>query len=124
VLPLHHIRRKKGFKFCYNAVTQFKKITTMDRNKAIEVLKQHQDNLKQFGVKTLAIFGSVARNEAQEESDIDILIDFEGSLTFDRYMDVKFYIEDTLNVSVDLVTWKMLKPQIKSQVEQELIYVA
>ncbi|MEC4807017.1 MAG: nucleotidyltransferase family protein [Jaaginema sp. PMC 1079.18] len=96
----------------------------MDRNKAVEILKQHREKFKQFGVKTLAIFGSVARDEAHEESDIDILIDFEDSLTFDRYMDVKFYIEDTLNISVDLVTWKMLKPQIKSQVEQELVYVA
>ena len=72
----------------------------------------------------LAIFGSVARDEARPDSDVDILVEFEGSVTFDRYMDVKFYLEDLLETRVDLVSQRSLKPLIRSTVEQEAIYVA
>lgn len=77
-----------------------------------------------FGVRSLALFGSVARDEAKPDSDVDILVDLEPPLTFDRYMDLKFYLEEQLGTRVDLVTWKSLKPQVLENVEQELIYVA
>lgn len=81
-------------------------------------------NLKGLGVHPLAVFGSVARDEATTDSDVDILIDLEPPITFDRYMDIKFYLEEQLGSQVDLVTWKALKPQIRESVEKELIYVA
>ncbi|WP_228060172.1 nucleotidyltransferase family protein [Plectonema radiosum] len=77
-----------------------------------------------FGVRSLALFGSVARDEAKPDSDVDILVDLEPPLTFDRYMDLKFYLEEQLGTRVDLVNWKSLKPQVLENVEQELIYVA
>jgi uncharacterized protein len=58
----------------------------MKRDEAIAILKQHEQLLNRFGVKSLAIFGSVARNEAKPESDIDILVEFAEPPTFDRYM--------------------------------------
>ena len=61
----------------------------MKRDAAIAILKQHAQLLKDFGVESLAIFGSVARNEAHPESDIDILVEFSEPPTFDRYMDLK-----------------------------------
>ncbi|MEY3329576.1 MAG: hypothetical protein RLZZ115_2459, partial [Cyanobacteriota bacterium] len=61
---------------------------------------------------------------ARPDSDVDILVEFEGSVTFDRYMDVKFYLEDLLETRVDLVSQRSLKPLIRSTVEQEAIYVA
>jgi uncharacterized protein len=90
----------------------------------IAILKQYEQPLKSFGVKSLEIFGSVARDEAHPESDIDILVEFSEPPTFDRYMDVKFYLEDSLGQSVDLVSHKMLKPQIRQTVEEEAIHVA
>lgn len=69
------------------------------------------------------MFGSVARDEATPASDVDILVEFEPPVTFDRYMDVKFYLEDHLGRKVDLVSWKSLKPQIRASVEQEAIHV-
>ncbi|MEM9008993.1 MAG: nucleotidyltransferase family protein [Cyanobacteria bacterium P01_F01_bin.86] len=72
----------------------------------------------------LALFGSVARDEAQDGSDLDVLVEFEGRITFDRYVDFKFYLEDLLRVSVDLVTKKMLRSEIKETVERETIRVA
>jgi uncharacterized protein len=96
----------------------------MQRDEAISILKQHVRLLQDFGVKSLAIFGSVARDEAHPESDIDILVEFSEPPTFDRYMDLKFYLEDHLGQSVDLVSHKMLKPQIRQAVEKEAIRVA
>lgn len=96
----------------------------MRRNEVLEILAQHRQILQDFGVKSLAIFGSVARDEARPESDVDILVEFDGRVTFDRYMDVKFYLEDSLGRKVDLVSGRSLNPLIRSRVEQEAIYVA
>lgn len=96
----------------------------MKRNEAIAILKQHEQPLKSFGVTSLAIFGSVARDEAHPGSDIDILVEFSEPPTFDRYMDLKFFLEDHLGQTVDLVSPKMLKPKIRQTVEKEAIRVA
>lgn len=96
----------------------------MNRDEVLTFLTNHRSTLQQLGVQSLALFGSVARQEATPTSDIDILVDLEQPVTFDRYMDVKFYLEDHLKVPVDLVTWKSLKPQLRSIVEQEAIYVS
>ncbi len=96
----------------------------MRREQAITILKSLKPNLKSLGVHSLAVFGSVARDEAQPNSDIDILVDLELPMTFDRYMDVKFYLEEKLDTKVDLVTQKALKPQIWAKVQLEAIYVA
>jgi uncharacterized protein len=95
----------------------------MRRDQAINALRQCEQPLKCFGIKSLSIFGSVARDEANSDSDIDILVEFSEAPTFDRYMDLKFYLEDCLGQAVDLVSHKMLKPQIRQAVEREAIRV-
>lgn len=96
----------------------------MKRDEVLRILAEHRTALNSFGIKLLGIFGSVARDEAKPDSDVDILVEFEGSVTFDRYMDVKFYLEDLLGRRVDLVSRRALKPVIRAIVEQEAIYVA
>jgi uncharacterized protein len=96
----------------------------MDRDFTLALLAQHQTTLRNMGVTSLAIFGSVARNEARPDSDVDLLVEIEAPVTFDRYMDVKFYLEDLLDKPVDLVTALSLKPQLRSIVEREAIHVA
>jgi uncharacterized protein len=96
----------------------------MDRAAILGLLAQHQPMLRTMGVSSLAIFGSVARDEAGPESDVDVLVELEAPVTFDRYMDVKFYLEDLLAKPVDLVTALSLKPQLRSIVEREAIRVA
>ena len=66
-----------------------------------------------FGIKSLALFGSVARNEATQESDLDFIVDFEGVVTFDRYMDLKIFLEDLFGKKIDLAIEDTLKPQIR-----------
>jgi len=95
----------------------------MQRNQVIAILTKHRAQLRSLGVQSLALFGSVARDEARSDSDVDILVDLEPPVTFDRYMNVKLYLEDHLGTKVDVVTWKSLHPQLRSAVEQEMIDV-
>ena len=89
----------------------------------LQILASNREELTRLGTKSLAIFGSVARDEANPESDLDVLVEFDGPATFDRYMDLKFFLEKLLSCSVDLVTHKALKPRLQPQVEREAINV-
>ena len=79
---------------------------------------------RDFGVRSLSLFGSVARGEGKESSDADFLVEFEGAATFDRYMGLKLYLEDILGCRVDLVTSKGVRGFLRRSLEQEAIRVA
>jgi len=96
----------------------------MTRRTVISRIRKHRAQLTKLGVKSVAIFGSVARGEDQPGSDVDILVEFNGRATFDRYMDTKFYLEELLGCKVDLVTPKAIKPRMKPYIMQDLIHVA
>jgi len=64
---------------------------------------ENRTRLDAFGVKSLSLFGSVARNEATLGNDLDLLIEFDGQVALDRFMNTKFFLEDLLEVKVDLV---------------------
>ena len=96
----------------------------MRRDDVLHILRKHKTELEQFGVVSLAVFGSVARDEAGPESDIDILVEFVDVATFDRYMGLKIYLEDLLGVPIDLATRRALKPRVRPAIEREAIYVA
>ena len=66
----------------------------MNRAMILDLLNQHRDEfLKRFGARRLALFGSAARDELRDDSDIDVLVEFDGPATFDRYVDLKDYLE-------------------------------
>ncbi len=90
-----------------------------------EILKKHGDKLKEnFGVKEFGVFGSYVRGEQEGGSDVDILVEFkEGYKTFDNYMDLKFYLEELLDLRVDLVSKTGLKPRLRPYVLKEVVYV-
>lgn len=90
----------------------------------IEILKNHEELIKQkYGVKRIGIFGSFARGEAKEGSDIDVLVDFnDGAKTFDHFMDLKFFLEDLFGRKIDLVTVPALRPQLKEVILREVTY--
>jgi uncharacterized protein len=95
----------------------------MKRDAIIQLLTAHQADLVRFGVRSLALFGSVARDEAGSASDIDLLVEFEGPATFDRYVELSFYLEELLGCPIDLITQRSLKPSLRSSIEQDLHYV-
>ena len=96
----------------------------MTREELLALLTQHKPVLaERFGVTKLALFGSFARDTASEESDVDLLVRFDGAATSKRYFGVQFYLEDLLHRSVDLVTEQALRQRLRPYVEREAIHV-
>lgn len=96
----------------------------MNRAQAIELLEKSKPPLTtRFGVTKLALFGSTARDTARSDSDVDILVAFDGPATSERYFGVQFYLEDLFGCSVDLVTEKALRPELRPFIEREALHV-
>ena len=97
----------------------------MNRATILGLLQAHRDMLLQrFGARSLALFGSAARDELRADSDVDVLVDFDGPASFDAYFGLKDCLESALGRRVDLVTAKGLKPRARRLVERDLIRVA
>lgn len=97
----------------------------MNRAQVLVQLQRHRQEIEQrFAIKHLSVFGSAARDELRQDSDIDVLVEFEGTPTFDGYMELKFYLEELLGRTVDLVTHDAVKPRMRPLIEQEAIHVA
>lgn len=96
----------------------------MDRDRALELLSRSKPELAaRFGVTELALFGSTARGGARADSDVDVLVAFDGPATSERYFGVQFYLEDLLGAPVDLVTEKALRPELRPFIEREAVRV-
>lgn len=96
----------------------------MNRARALELLAQSKPLLmERYGVTRLALFGSTARDGARSDSDIDILVAFDGPATSQRYFGVQFYLEDLFGCSVDLVTEKALRRELRPFIEREAVHV-
>jgi uncharacterized protein len=98
--------------------------TPADRETILRRLGLEVTSLRQrFGVKDIAVFGSLARDELNEGSDLDFLVTFEGKPDFDRFMDLKLYLEDIFARPIDLVTKNALRPELRPGIEREAIHV-
>lgn len=96
----------------------------MNRSSAIQLLAQSKPVLAaRYGVTSLALFGSTVRDAARFDSDIDVLVAFDGPATSERYFGVQFYLEDLFGNPVDLVTEKALRPELRPFVEKEAVHV-
>ena len=96
----------------------------MIRDEVLNALRAHKVTLaRRFGVTELALFGSIVRDQASLESDVDILVSFQGNADWRRYFGVQFYLEDLLGRPVDLVTEKALRPELRPSVEREALRV-
>ena len=96
----------------------------MNRSRAIELLTRSKPILAaRYGVTELTLFGSTARDAARNDSDVDVLVSFDGPATSERYFGVQFYLEDLFGVPIDLVTDKALRPELRPFVEKEAVHV-
>ena len=87
------------------------------------ILIRHKAELaRRYKVKEIGIFGSYARKEARRNSDLDILVDFRGTIDFFDFLELEEYLSKILKVKVDLVMKKVLKPAIGKRVIKEVIY--
>jgi hypothetical protein len=91
------------------------------REQVLARLEENREALRRFGVKSLGLFGSVARGEGTGASDLDFVVEFERN-TFDAYMDLKEFLEGLFACPVDLVLADTLKPRLREPVLREAIH--
>lgn len=99
-------------------------VFVVNREDILRCLREHMAEIRALGVGRLSLFGSVARGEATNASDLDVLVAFEGTATLDGYMDLRDLLERLTGRRVDLVTERALKPMLRTRVEQDLVRVA
>lgn len=88
------------------------------------VIADNQAQLKSLGAKSFGLFGSFARNEANEYSDIDMIVEFrEGQKNYDNFIELAYLLENLMGRKVELVTTNSLSKYIKPHIEKEVIYV-
>jgi len=98
----------------------------LNKSEILEILRAHRDELrKRFGVKSLAVFGSVARGEAKPESDVDIVVKFDpqAHVGLFKMVELKEFLERILGCPVDVVTLDGLRPWMRELVQREAVHV-
>ncbi|ABZ93151.1 Nucleotidyltransferase [Leptospira biflexa serovar Patoc strain 'Patoc 1 (Ames)'] len=99
-------------------------IEVLNFNFIQNALKKYKEELDSLGVETIHLFGSVARDEAKKNSDIDFLVKFKpGKKNFDNFMNLTFLLEDLFKVKVDLLTVDSISGSIKNSVESESVLI-
>ncbi|MDX9990617.1 MAG: nucleotidyltransferase family protein [Anaerolineales bacterium] len=97
----------------------------MKRNEVLSILHKHEDELREkYGVESLALFGSMARDEACPDSDVDLLVKFNRPVGLFGLIALQQHLESLLGCKVDLGTPRSLRPDMKEQVLQEAVHVA
>ena len=98
----------------------------MDKGENLRLLSEHRDELRErFGVKSLAIFGSVARGDAKPKSDVDIVVEFDpqAHVGLFKMVELKEFLEKVLGCPVDVVTLDGLRPWMRELVQREAVHV-
>lgn len=92
-----------------------------NKQELLAVLQTHRDSIRTYGVHQYGLFGSFVRDEPEQSSDVDILVEFEpGKKTFDNFMALGFFLEGILGRKVDLVTKESLSPYLGPHILQEV----
>ena len=90
--------------------------------RVLDLLKEHEQKIKdRYSVSKIGVFGSFARGEEKESSDVDVLVEFEEP-TYDNFIKLIFFLEELLDRKVDLVTTGGLSPYMKPTVEKEVLW--
>lgn len=96
----------------------------LDKADIINIIKKNFNYLEtHFSVRNIGLFGSYAKQNAKESSDIDILVDFSKPITLFQYVDLEYFLSEKLGERVDLVSKDGLKPILKNRILEEVIYI-
>jgi len=93
-----------------------------EREAVLTKLAEHRSDLSRLGVRSLALFGSTARGEAQADSDVDLLVDFAHPVGLFAFLELKGYLERLLARRVDLVTANALRPDLREAILREAVH--
>ena len=97
----------------------------MQREQVLKLLEAKQEMLHtEYGVQSLSLFGSVARNEARTESDIDLLVEFNRPTGYFGLLRLQEYLQELLGNAVDLGTPNSLRPALRARIQKDVVRVA
>ncbi len=100
-------------------------MVVQNKEQLFSLLSEHRQQLERLGVKRFGLFGSFARGQQQQQSDVDLLVEFEpGRKSFDNFMRLAFFLEELLGRKVDLVTPESLSPHIGPHILREVEYAS
>ena len=95
----------------------------MTRQEILQTIRKHNSFFIAHGVKQLGIFGSHARDEALEGSDIDIIVEFDqGMKSYDNFIEICFFLEDLFGQKIDLLTPESISPFLKPYIDKDVYY--
>lgn len=92
-----------------------------NRDEILKILEENRNAIRGYGVRRLGLFGSCARGECNEVSDLDFVVEFEKK-SFDAYMDLKLFLEKLFDCQVDLVISDSIKPRLRSTILGEAVH--
>lgn len=95
----------------------------MDRDAIFSTLREAEPELRNRGVQSLAVFGSVGRGYYSQDSDLDLLVDFSRPVGLFEFIRLKQYLESITQRRVDLVTPDALRPEMKDRILKEAVHV-
>ncbi len=100
------------------------KIDTRRKEIILRLISENKDRVGKLGVRRLGLFGSYARGDQNENSDIDILVEFSsGKKNFDNFINLAFLLEEIFHKKVELVTVESLSPYLKPYIMKEVEYI-
>lgn len=95
----------------------------MRRSEVLDILRAHRSELAELGITSLAIFGSVARDEATDVSDVDLLVEVQRPCGLLKFLALQDHLASLLGRSVDLATPEAIRPELRLQIERDVLYV-
>lgn len=100
-------------------------MSVVDKTDILKFLEENKDTINSYGVKKIGLFGSFVSNKQHEDSDIDILVEFESDkLNYENFINLAYYLEDKLTRKIDLITSDSLSPYIGPQILKEVEYAS
>ncbi|MHA1407971.1 MAG: nucleotidyltransferase family protein [Candidatus Heimdallarchaeaceae archaeon] len=95
----------------------------LNLSEVLDLIEQNMDKISSYGIKSIGVFGSFAKNKQCSSSDLDILVEFkEGMKNFENYMGLRFFLEDLFQKKVDLVIKESIKPQLRKYILGSVVY--
>ncbi|MEC9491647.1 nucleotidyltransferase family protein [Flexistipes sp.] len=96
----------------------------LTKEQILQYLREHKKELyEKYGVRKIGLFGSYARNENKKSSDIDIVVELESDNKFRSFFELKYYLEESLDMEVDLGIESAVKKEVRNQINRDIIYV-